>query len=297
MKDYTFSDTDKLTELCKMMKEDIEAGFKAEDMVDKMDQVQELVELHERNNLNLALMGGLESVMCYMQKHPEKAVRKMACNTFTQVVQNNMEVQTWANKLGALNLMQVFVKEDDMKNKEAVFGSLSSYLRGENFAGRREFISTMGGLQFLAAVLHEKTNSERLLKKAIIMMYDLVLNDDGIFKEDPTCVRKTFGGQMNILDRLLEILMEASAKIGVASTWDLREFLLLTLFKVFQICPESLAKYAPVLNEHKKNLIAPLKESDQDQRELLAKEIGKVEMVLKAPQLPITKNMEEENQQ
>jgi len=77
--------------------------------------------------------------------------------------------------------MQVFVKEEDTKNKEAVFGSLSSFLRGENFVGRREFISKMGGIQFLAAILHEKTNSERLLKKTIIMMYDLVLNDDGIF--------------------------------------------------------------------------------------------------------------------
>jgi len=92
MKEYTFSDTDKLSELCKEMKKDIEEGFKSTDMVDKMDQVQELIELHERNNLNLALMGGLQSVMEYMQKHPDKGVRKMACNTFTQVVQNNLEV-------------------------------------------------------------------------------------------------------------------------------------------------------------------------------------------------------------
>jgi len=62
----------------------------------------------------------------------------------------------------------------------------------------------------LAATLHEKTNSERLLKKVLILMYDLVLNDDSIFEENPTLVRKTFGEQMNILDRLAELLMEAS---------------------------------------------------------------------------------------
>lgn len=84
--------------------------------------------------------------MDYMQKHHDKAVRKMACNTFTQVVQNNLELQQWAHKLGALNLMQTFVKETDMKSKEAVFGSLSSFLRSENFPGKREFISKMGGL-------------------------------------------------------------------------------------------------------------------------------------------------------
>jgi hypothetical protein len=89
--------------------------------------------------------------------------------------------------------MNQFVKETEMSNKEAIFGSLSSFLRSENFAGKREFISKMGGLQFLAATIHEKTNSERLLKKVIILMYDLVLNDDGIFVDAPQFVRKTFG--------------------------------------------------------------------------------------------------------
>jgi len=134
--------------------------------------------------------------------------------------------------------MGIFVKETDMKNKEAIFGALSSFLRSENFVGKREFISRMGGLQFLAATLHEKSNSERLLKKVLILMYDLVLNDDNIFEDNETFVRKTFGEQMNIVDRLIEILMDSSEKqIGVPSTWDLREFILLNLFKIFQVCP------------------------------------------------------------
>lgn len=86
MKQYTVSDTDKLAELCKEMKKDIENGFKEPGMLDKLDQVQELIELHERNNLNLAVMGGLDSLMKYMEQHPDNAVRKMACITFTQVV-------------------------------------------------------------------------------------------------------------------------------------------------------------------------------------------------------------------
>lgn len=191
--------------------------------------------------------------------------------------------------------MNQFVKETEMANREAVFGSLSSFLRSENFAGKREFISKKGGLQFLAATLHEKTNSERLLKKVLILMHDLVLNDDGIFVENPTLVRKTIGQQMNFLDRLFEMLMAASEKIGVASTWDLREFILLTMFRVFQICPENIPKYGSFLNQHKQNLIAPLKESDQDKRELISKELGRVENVLKAPLMPITKNYQPQN--
>jgi len=42
--------------------------------------------------------------------------------------------------------MNQFIQEDDMKNKEAVFGSLSSFLRSENFPGKREFINKFGGL-------------------------------------------------------------------------------------------------------------------------------------------------------
>jgi len=106
--------------------------------------------------------------------------------------------------------MQQFVKEEDMKNKEAVMGAISSFIRSENFDGKREFIGKMGGLQFLAANLHEKTNSIRLLKKILILMYDLALNDDTIFEENPTMVRKTIGEQMNIMDRMIELLMEAS---------------------------------------------------------------------------------------
>jgi hypothetical protein len=43
---------------------------------------------------------------------------------------------------------------------------------------------------------------------------------------------------MSVLDRLFDMLMSASEKIGVPSTWDYREFILLTIFKIFQICPE-----------------------------------------------------------
>ncbi len=33
-------------------------------------------------------------------------------------------------------------------------------------------------------------------------MHDLVLNDESIFIDNPTCVRKTFGEQMSFTDRM-----------------------------------------------------------------------------------------------
>jgi len=47
------------------------------------------------------------------------------------------------------------VNEENLKNKEAVLGALSSFLRADNFYSKREFINKRGGLQFLAAILHE----------------------------------------------------------------------------------------------------------------------------------------------
>jgi|TARA_B110000285_G_C14970121_1_gene536131 hypothetical protein len=37
-------------------------------------------------------------------------------------------------------------------------------------------------------------------------MYDLVLNDEMIFEGEPTLVRKTFGEQMGVMERLMAIL-------------------------------------------------------------------------------------------
>jgi hypothetical protein len=98
-------------------------------------------------------------------------------------------VQQFALRFGALNLMTKFVKEEKMENKEATLGALSSFLRAENFNSKREFISKMGGLQFLAALLHEKNYSVRLHKKLIILMHDLAINDENIFEETPALVR------------------------------------------------------------------------------------------------------------
>lgn len=61
-----------------------------------------------------------------MLEHPDHEARKIACETFNQVVQNNIQTQQIAHKLGALNLMSKFVEEERPENKEAVLGALSS---------------------------------------------------------------------------------------------------------------------------------------------------------------------------
>jgi len=66
----------------------------------------------------------------------------------------------------------------------------------------------MGGLQFLAALISDKQNSIRLYKRVMALMFDLALNDENIFEENRTMVRKTLGEQMGILERLIELLTD-----------------------------------------------------------------------------------------
>ena len=41
-------------------------------------------------------------------------------------------------------------------------------------------------------------------------MHDLVINDENIYSENPKQVRSTFGNEMGVLDRIIE-LFEASS--------------------------------------------------------------------------------------
>ena len=60
--------------------------------------------------------------------------------------------------------------------------SISSFLRGENFKGKREFLNEFEGMRFIKGVLMERDNlSARLFLKTITLLYDLVINDDNIF--------------------------------------------------------------------------------------------------------------------
>lgn len=189
--------------------------------------------------------------------------------------------------------MVKFVDEQEQRNKEAVLGALSSFLRAENFNSKREFIGKMDGLQFLGSILNEKGYSARLLKKCMILMYDLALNDDNIFAENPTQVRETFAD--NVVERLVEILVEAGQQLDNAQLWDTRTYALLLLFRIFQVRPALLPKYHEVATAHKLALAQKLQVCEVDHQELYMKEIQLVDKVLNAPNLPIEVNYKKEN--
>jgi hypothetical protein len=88
---YTYNDTDRLTEICKKLKEET-STLKTEELSELIDELQELVELHPRNNINLCLTGGMQEIVAIILGYPDKNVRQQACTLFGAAAQNNKEV-------------------------------------------------------------------------------------------------------------------------------------------------------------------------------------------------------------
>ena len=78
-----------------------------------------------------------------------------------------------------------------------MFNALASFLKAENFDGKREFILAHDGLAFLASLVSQPF-SLKLNKKVLSLVYDFVLNDEGIFLKNPRCVRFHFATINNI---------------------------------------------------------------------------------------------------
>lgn len=152
-----------------------------------------MAELHPRNNLNLCLMGGMTELLSLIYSHESAQVRKATCHLLTSIMSNNRQVQEFASKSGAINLVSRFNQEDTVQLKDAIFGSLASWIKADNFEGKRRFINDQQGLEFLSSLVCNASVNEaftmRLKKKVLNLINDLVINDDGIYDENPYHVR------------------------------------------------------------------------------------------------------------
>jgi len=102
-------------------------------------------------------------------------------------------------------------------------------------------------------------------------MYDLALNDDNIFEEKPTQVRETLGD--DVVERLVEVLVEAGRQLDNPQFWDTRTYALLILFRIFQVRHALVPKYHEVVTAHKLELAKKLQVCEVDHQELFMKEI------------------------
>jgi len=132
-----------------------------------------------------------------------------------------------------------------------------------------------------------------MVKKCLILMYDLALNDDNIFEENPRMVRENFAD--NATHRLIEILVDAGKQLDNAQLWDTRTYSLNLLLRIFQVRPALLPNYAQVITALKLELAKKLQTCEFDQQELFMKELKLVEKVENAPNVPIEINYKKEN--
>lgn len=142
-----------------------------------LEELQELVELHPRNNHNLCLSGGMTEIITMIFTHADKSIRRSACSIFSTAAQNNDEVQKFCSKLGCLNLTQLCDSEEDLALKEALFSSFSSFIKGHNFESKQQFIRDFDGLAFLTKIFINDY-ALRFRKKILALLMDLVMYDD-----------------------------------------------------------------------------------------------------------------------
>jgi len=171
--------------------------------------------------------------------------------------------------------------------------ALSNYIKGNNFNAKRKFISENNGLEFLTALICDAHNNKslRLLKKGLILMYDLVLNDDNIFADaQPFYVWQFFCSCEPMLNTLINIL--SSNDLENFQKIDLRAYALKSLARLYQVKPAALGSLIlQPLSEHKhraKQLME--QENGSDLAQLLLNELVLVAMVEEAPNQPYEKN-------
>lgn len=80
-----------MKEVCEELKS--HQTLEKDKLLQLLDELSELVELHPRNNLNLCLVGGLPTLLEIIFDNKDEEVRRNASPVLAMVCQNNKEVQ------------------------------------------------------------------------------------------------------------------------------------------------------------------------------------------------------------
>lgn len=98
--------------------------------------------------------------------------------------------------------------------RNSVFSCLTAWLKSDNFEGKRRFLIEQHGLDFVSDLVIEASNDSyfnpRLRMNIYRLVYDLVLNDDGIFEDEPFYVREKLCQREDFLHALALQLSSSS---------------------------------------------------------------------------------------
>ena len=81
LKQYTFNDVDRLKEVATELKQHM--TMEKGKLLELLDELLELVELHVRNSLNLCVCGGMATILDIIFNNPHEEVRREACGIFS----------------------------------------------------------------------------------------------------------------------------------------------------------------------------------------------------------------------
>jgi hypothetical protein len=79
--EYTFDEADRMGEITKVLCDHMEMDKGK--LLEAIDELHELIDIHPRNGLNLVKSGGFKLLMDAMFNNPHEAVRRMAMQVFS----------------------------------------------------------------------------------------------------------------------------------------------------------------------------------------------------------------------
>jgi HPt (histidine-containing phosphotransfer) domain-containing protein len=279
MKDCTYNDTDMMTAAVKALTD--HTNKSAEELMNALEELQDLIDVHSSNSTNLNNIGGFKLLMEIMFTNQHSKVRRLALSVFSLSVQNNVEMQEIAHNHGALELMYQYVKEEEEKNKEQIMGAFSSLIRTPITSIKAEFFSEMKGLDWLQQIILEKKASKRTLKKVFFLLYDLIVketdkNIDTVLYQD-SLIKDYILENNKMIIRMLKMI-DYEDEENLFSDNVLREFIINCLGALFQYKEGSVTKdifeYLQAKVSDLQQKIKQIQDSkrDEDLVEILSKE-------------------------
>eukprot|EP00343_Euplotes_focardii_P007816 CAMPEP_0205819472 /NCGR_PEP_ID=MMETSP0206-20130828/1858_1 /ASSEMBLY_ACC=CAM_ASM_000279 /TAXON_ID=36767 /ORGANISM="Euplotes focardii, Strain TN1" /LENGTH=342 /DNA_ID=CAMNT_0053113109 /DNA_START=6 /DNA_END=1034 /DNA_ORIENTATION=- len=242
MQEFSFSETDKLQDIISILLEhrDKEKGV----IIEALEELEELIDIHPRNSVNLERSGGFKLLMDTMLNNNNGGVRRLAMRVFGSAVQNTSEMQAVAHTHGGLKLMYQYIKESDEKNKEQVIGALSSLIRTSEAAIKSEFFREMEGLDWLRQIILDENTSKRTLKKVYFLLYDLIVKETDksidVVLTDENLIKDYLLRNTDVVLRMITSINYQS-KDNLFSDHVLREYILKCLGSIFQYRSEALS--------------------------------------------------------
>lgn len=82
LKSYTFNDVDRMKEICEELSKS-HLTLDKDTLLDNLDELLGLVELHPRSSLNLCICGGMKVVIEIIFDNPIPEARREACSIFS----------------------------------------------------------------------------------------------------------------------------------------------------------------------------------------------------------------------